>query len=174
MGIKLEKKDFLKRWNAKKKIEEMESHELSMYIEMAMNVKMSAIMPIPYEGKIDQTVSYDYPELTAKCPMTGIQDLYRIQILFIPNKSIPELKSLKFYFLDYVDIPISHEHLLAKIFRDFKCSIQPKYLKIILDVAIRGGIHTIITYEEPREKEDLNSVIKRLEKIEDAFILGGK
>jgi 7-cyano-7-deazaguanine reductase len=144
----MKKEDFLKNWNSKPKMEDMSLEELSKYIQMAMEVELNEIIPIPYVGGIDQEVTYDYPELTALCPVTGIQDLYRIVIKFIPNEKIPELKSLKFYFLDYVSLPISHEHLQAKIFKDFKKVIEPKDLHVFLDVAIRGGIKTMICYSE--------------------------
>ena len=57
------------------------------------------------------------------------------------------LKSLRYYFLGYRDISILHEHLAHKIFNDFKKAVSPKRLRLELDVAIRGGIHTRIVKE---------------------------
>ncbi|GAI46949.1 unnamed protein product, partial [marine sediment metagenome] len=73
------------------------------------------------------------------------------RIIYIPNKKIPELKSLRFYFLAYKDIPILHEHLANKIFEDFEKTVKPKKLRFELDVAVRGGIHTKITKESSRK-----------------------
>ena len=118
---------------------------------MAMETEMNKILPIPYVGGIDHKISYKYDELVALCPVTGILDTYSVEIIFIPNDYIPELKTLKFYFLDYIDMPISHEHLHAKIFKDFNKIIKPKESYVILDVSIRGGIHTIIEYSLNKE-----------------------
>ena len=143
----MNKDDFLKQYKACGKIEDMVDSELAKVIQNAMDVDLTPIKAIPYRGGIDQSVTYSYPELTANCPMTQIQDLYGVNITFTPDKLIPELKSLKFYFLDYIGLPISHEHLHARIYRDFKKAVQPKKLEVKLDVAIRGGIKTDILYQ---------------------------
>ncbi len=93
------------------------------------------------------TVTYEYPELTALCPMTGIQDLYMVRITYIPDRRIPELKSLRTYFLAFRDLPFFHEHLVCRIFEDFARAVTPKRLRVELDVAIRGGIHTTVVRE---------------------------
>lgn len=131
------------------KIEKMKGLELKERIQFAMDYKiLSTIRPIPYLGKKDIKVKYEHPELVARCPMTKIMDLYTITIEYTPDEFIPELKSLKFYFLGYDQLPISHEHLLVKIFNDFQQVIKPKWLKTTLSVAIRGGIKTEIIREE--------------------------
>jgi 7-cyano-7-deazaguanine reductase len=76
--------------------------------------------------------------------MTGIKDLYKIKIKYVPDKIIPELKSLKLYFWGYENLPISHEHIIAKIFKDFEIIIKPKKLAILLYVAERGEMITTI------------------------------
>jgi 7-cyano-7-deazaguanine reductase len=89
-------------------------------------------------------VTYDYPELVALCPMTGILDTYRVIIDFILKDFIPELKSLKMYFLDYKDLPISHEHICSKIKKEFEKNIQPEKICVRLFTSVRGGIYTTI------------------------------
>lgn len=137
------------KWEFKGKMEGMKGDELKERIQKAMDYEIEdKIQPVPYLGKTDIIVKHRYLELVARCPVTGILDLYTIVIRYIPNKWIPELKSLKFYYMGYDQLPISHEHLLAKVFGDFKNVIKPKWLKITLSVAIRGGIKTIVEKEE--------------------------
>ena len=93
------------------------------------------------------TVTYEYPELTAVCPMTGIQDLYTVRFTYVPDDKVPELKSLRTYLLAYRDLPILHEHLICRIFDDFTAAVSPRRLRVELDVAIRGGIHTTAVKE---------------------------
>lgn len=127
-------------------MESMKGDELRERIEKAWSWEMPTLTPIPYVGGIEQVVSYTYPELTARCPVTGIQDLYTVVIKFVPNECVPELKSLKMYFMAFRDLPISHEHLMAKIYNEFNMDVRPKRLEVCLDVAVRGGIHTEIKF----------------------------
>ena len=141
----MKKKEFLNKYVAYEKVEDIPDKILAKLIEESMDVEIYPIKAIPYKGEIEQTAIYEYPELTAACPMTRIQDLYTLKIKITPNKWIPELKSLKFYLMGYNEFPISHEHLQAKIFKDLKKALNPKKLEVILDVAVRGGIKTTIS-----------------------------
>lgn len=132
-------------------MESMKGQELEDRIRKAWEWEMPELRPVPYVGDTGIKVKYTYPELTARCPVTGIQDLYTVRIEFVPDKAIPELKSLKQYFMAYRDLPCSHEHIHAKIFKEFKEQVRPKYLNVYLDVAIRGGIHTEVNYDKSFE-----------------------
>lgn len=126
-----------------KKIEEVTDKEIRGIIQKALDTKLPAIRPMPYLGT-DQEVTYEYPELVANCPMTGILDTYKVTIKYTPDKHLSELKSLKFYFLGYQNMRIGHEHLCHRIRKDFDEAVNPKKLEVILDVAVRGGIKTYI------------------------------
>jgi 7-cyano-7-deazaguanine reductase len=65
----------------------------------------------------------------------------------VPDEKIPELKSLKYYFLAYRDIPVLHEHLAQKIYEDFSEAVKPEKLRVELDVSVRGGINATVTVE---------------------------
>jgi 7-cyano-7-deazaguanine reductase len=117
-------------------MEGMKGKELEDRIRKAFTTKMPPLTLIPFTGQMDEQVTYYYPELEAICPVTGLPDNYRLSITFVPDKVIPELKTLKQYLVAFRDLPISHEHLYAKIFTEFKR---------------RGGIYTII--EEVKEDE---------------------
>jgi len=128
-----------------KKIEDMSPEQMEERIRAGYEYEIPhKIVPIPYLGGTEE-VSYKYPELIGLCPATGYPDLYVSTIDIIPGKHIPELKSLKFYYMDYKDLPISHEHLADKIFNDVSAAINPKKIKVTLDTAVRGGIYTTIT-----------------------------
>lgn len=126
------------------KIEDMPEGELIKRIGDSYNKQMPKIDPIPYVGIPHILVQYEYAELVALCPMTGLPDLYKIKIKIQPEKFIPELKSLKYYFLGFSNLPISHEHLASKIRKELCIPLKPFDIKVNLDVAVRGGIHTTI------------------------------
>ena len=131
------------------KMEGMQEKELEKRIRYAMDYEIkNKIRPIPYLGVKDEKVIHEYEELIGKCPVTNLPDLYKIKIEYIPIKLIPELKSLRFYFIGYENLPISHEHLVSKVFNDFTKIVEPKWIRIELNVAIRGGIKTTVIKEE--------------------------
>ncbi len=127
-----------------KRIEEMSNEELEERIQKAYDYPLPQIRAMPYVGEECTHVEYNTNELVALCPMTGIQDLYTLNITLTPDQHIPELKSLKFYLLAYKDLPISHEHLCSRIKRDLEETLSPAHLHVHLDTAVRGGIKTII------------------------------
>lgn len=126
-----------------RKIEEVSDKEIRGIIQTALTTPLPEIRRMPYLGDTEQ-VKYEYPELVANCPMTGILDTYKVTIKYTPNKWLSELKSLKFYFLGYQNMRIGHEHLCYRIKRDFQKQIKPKKLEVMLDVAVRGGITTTV------------------------------
>lgn len=141
-NMKKDKHDF------KRKIEEMDNEEIKKQQEKVKRLKMPEIRTIDFLYDEGGEITYEYAELTALCPMTGIQDIYTVKITYVPQKKIPELKSLREYFLSYRDIPILHEHLANKIFKDFNSVVRAQKIKIQLNVAVRGGIVTTIVIEK--------------------------
>ena len=134
------------KFTFKEKVENLSSKQIKEQQEEIKRLKMPNIrtMDFLYEEDKESEIMYEYPELIALCPMTGIPDIYTVRIIYTPNKKVPELKSLRFYFLAYKDIPILHEHLANKISEDFKKAVEPGKLRVELDVAVRGGIRTKI------------------------------
>lgn len=92
-----------------------------------------------YSGS-DEVVRYYTDELTALCPKTGLPDFYHLEIEYIPDELIVELKSLKLYLTGYRNVGIFYEHLAMKIFNDIMEKAGPKWLKVSLKAAKRGGI----------------------------------
>jgi len=134
----------MEKFKFEKKVEDMTDDAVNKQQEEVMRWKAPEIRVLEFKGDLE-VVNYETKELTALCPMTGIQDIYEIKISFVPDTKIPELKSLKFYFLSYWGVPIFHEHLLTKIYRDFKTYVSPLHLKIGMTVATRGGIDTSLS-----------------------------
>ena len=128
-----------------KTIEQMTEAQISQRIKEAMEIELpNKLRVVDYHGGVEQIVEYKYQELVAHCPMTFILDTYEIILRFIPKKKIPELKSLKMYYWNYQDMPISHEHLAARIYKDFLEAVKPLKFYLQLNVAGRGGIFTTV------------------------------
>ncbi len=139
-------KDAVKKYWFARRIEDLPADELERRTKevYGMNLIDGVITTLPYVGVDDNFVSYSSEELIALCPATGYPDLYTIDIRYVPGEVLVELKSLKFYLMQYLHIPISHEHLASKILEDLTTAIAPKRIGVALGVAIRGGIRTRI------------------------------
>ena len=125
------------------KVEDMTDEEVNAQQEFVKNYQMPVLRPLDfvYEGEPEEII-HETEELIAVCPMTGLPDFYALRIAYIPKSHIIELKSLKFYFFAYKDMPIFHEHLASKILEDFVNAVKPKSTQVLLDAAARGGIGT--------------------------------
>ena len=130
------------------KVEDMTDEEVNKQQEFVKNYQMPVLRPLEfvYEGEPEE-IMHETEELIAVCPMTGLPDFYSLRISYIPNAHIVELKSLKFYFFAYKDMPIFHEHLASKILEDFVNAVEPKSAQVLLDAAARGGIGTQVIRE---------------------------
>lgn len=94
-----------------------------------------------------ETVRYSTDELTALCPKTSLPDFYSLEIEYVPDQWLIELKSLKLYLIEYRNIGIFHEHLARKIYNDIMEAISPLRLKVTLKARVRGGIEAEIVVE---------------------------
>jgi len=134
-------------WKFTKKIEDMTPEETRERIRAGYEFPMPDLFIMPYLGT-EGEVTYSTTDLVARCPATGISDVYSLSLKFVPYEGIPELKSLKLYLNAYQDLPISHEHLASKIHNDFVRQVKPKTLETLLVAAIRGGITTTVKLDK--------------------------
>jgi 7-cyano-7-deazaguanine reductase len=95
----------------------------------------------------DYTITFECPEFTCLCPMTGQPDFARIRIEYVPDRLCVELKSLKLYLWSFRDEGAFHEAVTNRILDDLVAAIQPRRMKIVGDFAVRGGISTVVTAE---------------------------
>ena len=77
--------------------------------------------------------------------MTGLPDVGCIRISYRPYNKIVELKSLKFYLLQYRNVGIFYEHVVNRILEDLVAVLAPKYMEVRGDFTARGGITTKVT-----------------------------
>ena len=96
-----------------------------------------------YPGR-DYTITIVNPEYTSVCPKTGLPDFGTITINYIPNKKCVELKSLKYYFLEYRSVGIFYEKVVNKILDDLVSVLHPKWIEVIGAFTARGGITTTV------------------------------
>ena len=98
-----------------------------------------------YQGHRDIVITIKQPEFTSVCPMTGLPDFGTITIRYMPKEKIIELKSLKFYLLQYRNVGIFYEHLVNRILDDLVSILNPKWMEVQGSFTSRGGITSDVT-----------------------------
>lgn len=119
--------------------------QIKYTIESPDIVKTDVLVPMEYQYQRDIDIVIQQPEYTSVCPMTGLPDVGCITITYRPYNKIVELKSLKFYLLQYRNVGIFYEHVVNRILEDLVAVLAPKYMEVTGDFTARGGITTKVT-----------------------------
>ena len=88
----------------------------------------------------DYFVKLTCEEFTCVCPITRQPDFAKIIINYIPDKKLVESKSLKLYLTSFRDFGTFHEDVVNTIAGDLIKLLQPRYLEVVGDFSVRGGI----------------------------------
>ena len=104
--------------------------------------------PEPRRG---YTISFTCPEFTCLCPKTGQPDFATISIRYIPGRTCVELKSLKLYLWSFRNEGHFHEAVTNRIVNDLVKLLRPRFLEVVGDFFVRGGIHTVVTVTHKRK-----------------------
>ena len=102
--------------------------------------------PNPNPGR-DYEISFEAPEFTCLCPMTGQPDFATIRIRYVPDQKCVELKSLKLYLWSFRNEGAFHEAVTNRIADDLVAALEPRYVMVEGDFYVRGGIHTKVKVE---------------------------
>jgi 7-cyano-7-deazaguanine reductase len=85
------------------------------------------------------------PEFTSMCPKTGLPDFGEIRITYVPDKTCVELKSLKYYMLEFRNRGIFYEAATNQILDDLVGACAPRRMTVVGNFSARGGITTQVT-----------------------------
>ncbi|HUG90124.1 MAG TPA: preQ(1) synthase, partial [Planctomycetaceae bacterium] len=104
----------------------------------------------PHPGR-DYSVQTVCPEFTSLCPMTGQPDFGTLTIIYVPDRTCFELKSLKLYLQQYRNQGAFYEDVANRILDDLVAVTQPRWMKIVAAFTPRGGLSTSVTVEHPAQ-----------------------
>mgnify|MGYP000212133444 CR=1 FL=1 len=105
------------------------------------------VLDYAYHRKRDIEIKIDQPEFTSVCPISGLPDFGTITIRYIPGEKILELKSLKYYLLQYRNVGIFYEHVVNRILEHLVSALSPRFMEVTGTYTPRGGITTIVRAE---------------------------
>lgn len=93
----------------------------------------------------DYTIEIVNPEFTSVCPKTGLPDFGTITIRYTPDRVCVELKSLKYYYLEFRHAGIFYENITNTILDHLVETLQPRELTVVTEWRARGGITETVT-----------------------------
>jgi 7-cyano-7-deazaguanine reductase len=95
----------------------------------------------------DYTIRMTIPEFSCLCPKTGQPDFATLKLEYVPNELCVELKSLKLYIWSFRSRGAFHEAVTNEILRDLALALKPRFMRLIADFNVRGGIYTSVVAE---------------------------
>lgn len=110
-------------------------------------VQTEVLEAIEYQYRLERDIDIviEQPEFTSVCPKTGLPDFGTIAVSYQPDRKIIELKSLKYYLLQYRNVGIFYEHVVNHILNDLVAILKPKRMEVTGKFSARGGINTSVT-----------------------------
>ena len=102
----------------------------------------------------DYWVTFNCPEITSLCPITGQPDFATIHINYIPDVKMVESKSLKLYLFSFRNHGAFHEDCVNIMMKDLIELMNPKYIEVVGIFTPRGGIsiYPFCNYGRPGTK----------------------
>jgi len=93
----------------------------------------------------DHEINFTIPEFTCLCPRSNLPDFATIQIRYVPDQHLVELKSLKLYINNFRDQEMFHEAAVNRILDDLVALLDPRCIEVVGDFNVRGNIKTVVT-----------------------------
>lgn len=102
----------------------------------------------------DYWVTFNCPEFTSLCPITGQPDFATIHISYIPDVKMVESKALKLYLFSFRNHGAFHEDCMNIIMKDLIKLMNPRYIEVVGIFTPRGGIsiYPYTNYGRPNTK----------------------
>ena len=102
----------------------------------------------------DYWVTFNCPEFTSLCPMTGQPDFATLTIRYIPSARMVESKSLKLYLFSFRNQGDFHEDCVNMILNDLVRLMNPRYIEVLGTFNPRGGISIVpyANYGQPKTR----------------------
>jgi len=112
----------------------------------ALTPEVLEAFPYEYAGR-DAVVEISTDEWNCVCPFSGLPDFGTLTVRYLPSDACIELKSYKYYLTSYRSVGIYQEHAANRVLDDLVACCKPKWIEVVLDYRLRGGIHTVVTVE---------------------------
>jgi 7-cyano-7-deazaguanine reductase len=95
----------------------------------------------------DYQIEIRAPEFTSVCPKTGLPDFGEILVRYTPDRECIELKSFKYYLIEFRNQGIFYEAVTNRILDDLVAACRPRRMTVTGAFSARGGITTTVVAE---------------------------
>ena len=112
----------------------------------------------------DYLITFEHPEFTSLCPITGQPDFGTIRVRYVPNEKCVESKSFKLYMGSYRSHGAFMESLTNMIADDLIAVLSPRRISVEGIFNVRGGtsISVLVEYLDDTLDEGHKSALQRL------------
>ncbi len=111
-------------------------------------IDVAVLETFGYAGP-DQEIVTETDEFSAVCPFSGLPDVARLTLRYVPRDRCIELKSLKYYVMSYRNVGIFQEHATARLAEDLQRVLEAQTLSVTTRYNVRGGFLTTCTVTLP-------------------------
>ncbi|MCA9721555.1 MAG: NADPH-dependent 7-cyano-7-deazaguanine reductase QueF [Gemmatimonadetes bacterium] len=111
-------------------------------------IDVAVLETFPYDGP-EQEIVTETDEFSAVCPFSGLPDVARLTLSYVPGDRCIELKSLKYYVMSYRSVGIFQEHATARLAEDLQRVLQARRLTVTTRYNVRGGFLTTCSVTLP-------------------------
>ena len=125
-------------------VDKYASRRYDVDTEEAIDVAVLEAIPFEFPESATEVV-YETEEFTFVCPWTGLPDFARLVIRYVPDHSLIELKSLKYYLTSFRNVGILQEHAVNRILQDLVALLAPVSMTVEAEYRERGGMKTRAT-----------------------------
>ncbi|HEY7680000.1 MAG TPA: preQ(1) synthase [Terriglobia bacterium] len=108
-----------------------------------LNARLPALATWPNQFR-GYEIRIVMPEYTSICPKTGLPDFGTITLRYVPDRLCVELKSLKYYILEYRNLGIFYENAVNRILQDVVKACHPVEATVTGEFNVRGGMKSVI------------------------------
>ncbi|NOZ13499.1 MAG: NADPH-dependent 7-cyano-7-deazaguanine reductase QueF [Acidobacteria bacterium] len=131
---------------------------MALPFESTTSIRPELLEGIDYDGR-PQLISYTTDEFSAVCPYSGLPDIARVEIRYIPQRKLVELKSLKYYFMSFRNVGIYQEDATSMIFDHLAGLLAPHFLRVYTRYNVRGGIDAECVIESGYEEDAVRKFV---------------
>ncbi|MCX6984333.1 MAG: preQ(1) synthase [Lentisphaerae bacterium] len=103
-----------------------------------------------YSGR-NYEITFDCPEFTSLCPVTGQPDFGAISIRYVPDRLCIESKSLKLFLFSFRNFNTFHEEAVNIIADKISGVCSPRWLEVSGKFHPRGGIAINVKVEKTKK-----------------------
>ena len=112
----------------------------------------------------DYVITFEHPEFSSLCPMTGQPDFATITVRYVPGEKCVESKSFKLYMCAFRNHGAFMESIVNTIADDLIVTLTPRRLTVTGAFNVRGGTAITVRAEhlDPQLSESRAEALFRL------------